>query len=183
MKKISLIILLFLMMFTFTGCDSSDQENIIYNKIYNVTIDITEFQDYVAAVGEKCSPGTIGVANYGFDSFFTNYIQGTGSGFVFDGYALLNDGTKVSLDTPIYDAVSYHYYAITNFHVVESWHGTKEMVWNAQAKDEGGRDGIAGTERKGGAIFMVAAVLFVLRCAIETATGSFFRYRTGFLWV
>lgn len=64
-----------------------------------------------------------------------------------------------------------------------SWHGTKEMVWNAQAKDEGGRDGIAGTERKGGAIFMVAAVLFVLRCAIETATGSFFRYRTGFLWV
>lgn len=64
-----------------------------------------------------------------------------------------------------------------------SGNGTKEMVWNAQAKDEGGRDGIAGTERKGGAIFMVAAVLFDLRCAIETATGSFFRYGTGFLWV
>lgn len=130
MKKISLIILLFLMMFTFTGCDSSDQENIIYNKIYNVTIDITEFQDYVAAVGEKCSPGTIGVANYGFDSFFTNDIQGTGSGFVFDGYALLSDGTKVSLDTPIYDAVSYHYYAITNYHVVENAYKVRVLTTN-----------------------------------------------------
>lgn len=26
-----------------------------------------------------------------------------------------------------------------------SGHGTKEMVWNALARDEGGRDGIAGT--------------------------------------
>ena len=26
-----------------------------------------------------------------------------------------------------------------------SGNGTKEMVWNAQARDEGGRDGIAGT--------------------------------------
>ena len=32
-------------------------------------------------------------------------------------------------------------------------------------------------------IFMVAMIFFVLRCAIETVTGSFFRYRTGFLWV
>ena len=61
-----------------------------------------------------------------------------------------------------------------------SGHGTKEMVWNAQAKDEGGRDGIAGTERKGGDGCSGA---IVLRCAIEAATGSFFRYRTGFLWV
>ena len=29
-----------------------------------------------------------------------------------------------------------------------SGNGTKEMVWNAQAKDEGGGDGIAGTERR-----------------------------------
>lgn len=29
-----------------------------------------------------------------------------------------------------------------------SGNGTKEMVWNAQAKGEGGRDGIAGTERR-----------------------------------
>ena len=38
-------------------------------------------------------------------------------------------------------------------------------------------------KKGGGRFFMVAAVLFVLRCAIETATGSFFRYGTGFLWV
>ena len=32
----------------------------------------------------------------------------------------------------------------------------------------------------GGDFFVVAMIFFVLRCAIETATGSFFRYRTGF---
>ena len=29
-----------------------------------------------------------------------------------------------------------------------SGNGTKEMAWNARAKDEGGRDGIAVTERR-----------------------------------
>lgn len=33
-------------------------------------------------------------------------------------------------------------------------------------------------KKGGGRFFMVAAVLFVLRCAIEAATGSFFRYGT-----
>ena len=65
-----------------------------------------------------------------------------------------------------------------------SGNGTKEMVWNAQARDEGGARWHRGDVKKGGGrFFMVAAVLFVLRCAIEAATGSFFRYETGFLWV
>lgn len=47
-----------------------------------------------------------------------------------------------------------------------------------------GFDGVNGREGQGwaGIFFVVAAVLFVLRCAIETATGSFFRYGTSFLW-
>jgi hypothetical protein len=32
----------------------------------------------------------------------------------------------------------------------------------------------------GGDFFVVAMIFFVLRCAIETATGSFFRYGTVF---
>ena len=47
------------------------------------------------------------------------------------------------------------------------WQGTKGDAMESRGREE-----------RGWAIFMVAAVLFDLRCAIETATGSFFRYRT-----
>ena len=49
-----------------------------------------------------------------------------------------------------------------------SGNGTKEMVWNAQARDEGGRDGIAGTERRGGDFY-----------GCSGAICSPLRYRSG----
>ena len=58
------------------------------------------------------------------------------------------------------------------------------LLWHGNTRDVGfnGVNGRSGA-RMGGDFFVVAMIFFVLRCAIETATGSFFRYRTGFLWV
>ncbi len=130
MKKISLFILLFLFTLSFLGCAVKDKQNIIYNKIYNVTIDMAYFQDCITAVGEKCSSGTIGIANYSYNSMISMDYQSVGSGFVYDGWAILEDGSKVSLEEGMQNANQFNYYAITNYHVIESSRKIKVITLN-----------------------------------------------------
>ena len=66
-----------------------------------------------------------------------------------------------------------------------SGNGTKEMVWNAQARDEGGRDGIAGTERRGGRFlwlqrcYLFSAALSKRPLAVSSDTGQVFYGSNG----
>ncbi len=129
MKKIRYLLLIIIMLLL-VGCDSKETTiNEIYNKVYDVTISITEFQDLVVAVGEKCDAGTIGVLNKTRNGFM-NIDQSSGSGFVYDGYAvILNEKTglyeKVELDVLVennfegYNITGFVYYAITNHHVID----------------------------------------------------------------
>lgn len=120
--KILLLSLLFICLLFLTGCTTSNKtNNEIYNKTYNVTIDINQFEDLIVSVGEKCYSGTIGVENY-ISNGYTSQINGTGSGFIFDGSATLYDGTIMKLDK-VDDNMKvkfYTYYAITNYHVIEN---------------------------------------------------------------
>lgn len=119
--KIKKIFLLFLMIFTLVGCNqNSNTTNEIYNKTYDVSIDIIEFQDLIVAVGEKCDKGTIGVTNYKSNGL-TFTVNATGSGFIYEGTATLFDGSVVNVkDIKVSDRViKYSYFAITNYHVIE----------------------------------------------------------------
>lgn len=121
MKKIYKFLLLSILLFTLVGCNTdTSTTNEIYNKTYDVNISITEFQDLVVAVGEKCDKGTIGVTNY-VNNGLTLVVQATGSGFVYRGEALLINGeVKDIKDVKDSDNVKeFNYYAITNYHVIE----------------------------------------------------------------
>lgn len=121
MKKIRNYLLLILLSLVLTGCSlQGDTNNDIYYKTYDVSISITEFEDMIVAVGEKCSSGTIGIANYSANGF-TLSTQATGSGFIFDGYAILKNGNTIEMDevTNESNVKEYKYYAITNYHVIE----------------------------------------------------------------
>ena len=120
MKKIKFLVFI-LLVFILTGCSSNTKTtNEIYNKTYNVTVDIAEFENLMVAVGEKCSSGTIGITNYQTNGF-SLYVYGTGSGFIYEGVGVLKDGTIVPLnEMPIKDIKEFRYKAITNYHVVEN---------------------------------------------------------------
>lgn len=121
MKKIYKFVLLFILIFTLSGCNSNaSTTNEIYNKTYDVSISIKEFEDLVVAVGEKCDKGTIGVTNYA-NNGLSFVVQATGSGFIYKGEAVLLNGEVVDIkDIDETDRVKeYQYYAITNYHVIE----------------------------------------------------------------
>ena len=61
-KRLLLILLLLPFMFLF-GCTKLIN-NEIYNKSYNVTIDIQEFEDLIVAAIEKAAPAVVGVSSY-----------------------------------------------------------------------------------------------------------------------
>lgn len=121
MKNICKYFLLLFFAFTLVGCSSAaSTNNEIYNKTYDVNISITEFEDLIVAVGEKCEKGTIGVTNYG-NAGLTLGIQGTGSGFIYKGEAILENGQKKDVNhlNNNEKVIEYTYYAITNYHVIE----------------------------------------------------------------
>ena len=64
MKKNILAIMLLLIVTCLFGCNRIIN-NEIYNKSYNVNIDLKEFEDLVVAAIEKASPAVIGVKRCG----------------------------------------------------------------------------------------------------------------------
>lgn len=138
-KNIFLVLFLGLLLLVGTGCGSTTN-NEIYNKVYDVTLNVADFEDAIAAVGEKGNKGTIGVSNYQF-SAFQLVFAGHGSGFVYDGIATLRNGDNISLEdakTHENDVKNYTYRAVTNYHVVEgakqvkAYLGSDELEYNAQ---------------------------------------------------
>lgn len=160
MKKIKVLFIIICLLFI-TGCNvNSNTNNEIYNKSYDVNINISEFEDLVVAIGEKCSNGTIGIVNYESNGFELQ-ISGTGSGFIYDGYANLIDNTNIKLDSLTDDmkVKSYTYYAITNYHVIEGARIVK--IYFGDDKPEVKADVIAKDKKKDLAIVSFNTSLYL----------------------
>ena len=123
MKKSILLLLVLLLLVFPTGC-SQLINNEIYNKSYQVSIDITEFEDLITAAVEKASPAIVGVSNYERGKLGLLYgLAATGSGVIYECEATYKDGvtTKACSETMDSDQVMmYTYWAVTNRHVVAS---------------------------------------------------------------
>lgn len=121
MKRFWQVVLLLVCSITFIGCSTNtNTNNEIYNKVYDVTLDIGSFEDMVVAVGEKCNKGTIGIANY-VSTGLSLSLNAIGSGFIYEGFAILDDQTSCTLEESLTkdNVVRYQYRAITNYHVIE----------------------------------------------------------------
>ncbi len=122
MKKNILAIMLLLIVTCLFGCNRIIN-NEIYNKSYNVNIDLKEFEDLVVAAIEKASPAVIGVSNYEKNLLGGYKLSSTGSGVVYECVANMLDGStetdcSKTIDTSN-EVKEYVYYAVTNRHVVE----------------------------------------------------------------
>lgn len=129
MKRKLIFIFLFFITLFLGGCNTS-VTNEIYNKSYNSTIDLQEFEDLIVAATEKVSPAVLGVSSYE-QSFLDKTLVGTGSGVVYECSALYKDGTiendcSKTLDRQ--DVETYRYYLVTNRHVVTSDKGAPNTI-------------------------------------------------------
>ncbi|MGD9604919.1 MAG: S1C family serine protease [Bacilli bacterium] len=137
MKKVKIIFLLLFISFISIGCNSQ-VINEIYNKSYDVNINLEEFEDLIVAAVEKISPAVIGVSNYQrtFGSLQLQ-IAATGSGVIYECRAKLQDDTYVDdCQTTINrdDVQHYEYYAITNRHVIEDNDSLKVYIGEERVK-------------------------------------------------
>jgi len=119
MKKILGLVICSLM-FIFVGC-SSLFNNEIFNTSYDVTININDFNDLLAACVQKVEKSVVGIINRGSVSLFGSNVS-TGSGVVFQGRARMKNGTWINDITLTKDSIDvdyYEYMVVTNKHVVE----------------------------------------------------------------
>ncbi|MGD9886947.1 MAG: S1C family serine protease [Bacilli bacterium] len=137
MKKYVIFLIFIFMMFFVFGC-SSQAVNEIYNKSYDVNINLDEFEDLIVVAIEKSSPAVIGVSNYqrSFGSLQLK-IASTGSGVIYECRAKMQDDTYVddcSTTKDRDDVLQYEYYAITNRHVIENFDSLKVFIGEERIK-------------------------------------------------
>lgn len=125
MKKFLSAVMLLVVLFLMGGClnENSNVKNEIYNKSYNVTIDIAEFQDLVVAAVEKVGSSVLGVTSYITKSGLIDkqVPNSTGSGVIYKCWAYDKDGIKIEDYELTFDSDNldyYEYLLITNKHVV-----------------------------------------------------------------
>lgn len=128
-KKI-LLFLLFIFSLSLVGC-TNIFNNEIYNKSYNVSIDLEEFEDLITAATEKAASSVIGVSNY--EKTLTGYVlSSTGSGVIYSCVAVLKDGTIEEDYEKTFDSSNvseYVYKAVTNRHVIEGSDTNKIRIY------------------------------------------------------
>lgn len=120
MKKIFLVFIICL--FTmFTGC-MGFTTNDIYNKTYDVEINIDNIGDALVPAVEKAVESTLGVGVYVRSSLNASWtIESVGSCVVYETIAVLKDGSKISYDESktLNNISHYEYKVVTNAHVVD----------------------------------------------------------------
>lgn len=118
-RKILLVLVAFCLIIL-TGCTTT---NDIYNKSYDVNINIDNINEAFVPASEKAKAATVGVSLYTKTNIIRSwYLTATGSGVIYKGMAYLKDGSKVELaETKNRNDVDYYdYYVLTNAHVVNS---------------------------------------------------------------
>lgn len=124
-KKLILIVFMFIIGLSLVACGNDETRvNEIHNKSYNYELTtITELENAIEIVAEKCKPAVLGVTAYTKKPFSLIYEQSsTGSGAVYNASARMKDGTIVEdISTTIDsdDVETYQYYLVTNRHCVE----------------------------------------------------------------
>ena len=121
-KKIVLLVMILTFSLLF-GCTNLIN-NEIYNKSYNSTINIQEFEDLVVAATEKASPAVVGVSSYEGNLISGALLSSTGSGVIYSCEAIMVDGTVESDCSKTINTSNkveeYKYLVVTNRHVIES---------------------------------------------------------------
>ena len=120
MKKIILIIVVCLVTLL-SGCKDFTT-NEIYNKTYDVEVEIDNIGDSFVPAVERATESTLGVGVYIRSSMNASWnIESVGSCVVYETTAVLKDGTKKTYEeSKTLDNVDYYEYkAVTNAHVVE----------------------------------------------------------------
>lgn len=116
-KKILLVFVFFSLLFL-VGCKTT---NDIYNKTYDVNINIDNINEAFVPASEMGKEATIGVSLYTRGNIIRSWtLAVTGSGVVYKGEAVLKDGSRISMEeSKTHNDVDYYeYYALTNAHVV-----------------------------------------------------------------
>ena len=116
------ILVLYICLFSFLiGC-SELTTNEIYNKTYDVEIDIEDIGEALVPAVERATESTLGVGVYTRISMNANWnIESVGSCVVYNTVAVLKDGSRKNYEESknLDDIDYYEYKAITNAHVVE----------------------------------------------------------------
>mgnify|MGYP003292953996 CR=1 FL=1 len=115
------IFILILFVVLLTGCSTSNE---IVNKTYDVDVEINDISEAFIPAAEKGVQSSIGVSGYVRSNIFGTWeLKSVGSGVVYYGKAVLNDGTTIDdiTETKERSDVNYYLYrAITNYHVVNA---------------------------------------------------------------
>lgn len=120
-KKGIMLILILLVLFISYSCKTTNE---IYNKAYDVDINIDNISEALIPAAEKGSQAVVGVSLYSKSNILRSwYIASTGSGVVYKGMVYYKDGTSsddLKLSEERNDIKFYEYYLLTNAHVVNS---------------------------------------------------------------
>lgn len=127
-KKGIMLILILLVLFISYSCKTTNE---IYNKAYDVDINISDISEALIPASEKGAQAVVGVSLYSKSNILRSwYIASTGSGAVYKGIVYYKDGTssedlKASQNRS--DIKFYEYYLLTNAHVVNSNNAYSEV--------------------------------------------------------
>lgn len=109
-----------LILITMISCGTK-ANNEIYNKVYNVDIDLNQIDEAFIPAVERASESTLGITSYSRKSLLQAWqIVSVGSCVIYETKCVLNDGTNISYEESFErdDIAYYEYKAITNAHVL-----------------------------------------------------------------
>ena len=113
MKKILSLIVIMFAGILLTGCSTYNNE--IYNRAYNVDINLDDLEQPVTKIVDEAGISVIGVSNYNA----AGVIAGVGSGVIYKVNAVLESGIVVPYTDDLNNVKEYELFAITNRHVIE----------------------------------------------------------------
>jgi len=118
MKKLFFVVLLFVMFLTGCGLKTNNE---IYNKVYNVDMDLSQIDEVLVPAVEKGSEATLGICVYSRRTLIQEWqVVSVGSCVVYDAKCVLEDGSVIDYKESFEkeNIKYYQYKAITNSHVL-----------------------------------------------------------------
>ena len=93
MKKLFFVVLLFVMFLTGCGLKTNNE---IYNKVYNVDVDLSKIDEALVPAVEKGSEATLGICVYSRRTLIQEWqVISIGSCVVYEAKCVLDDGSVI----------------------------------------------------------------------------------------